>query len=47
MLRAHAGTVAFAVSDISDRFPGYIEGAIHMGRSAAERCSAALRAITA
>ncbi len=47
VLRAHAGTVAFAVSDISDRFPGYIEGAIHMGRSAAERCSAALRAITA
>jgi monoamine oxidase len=46
-LRDHSGVVSFAVSDISDRFPGYIEGGIHMGRRAAARTIAALQSVSA
>jgi monoamine oxidase len=41
-LRHWDGPVAFAVSDLSDQFPAYIEGAIHMGRTVAERVRVAL-----
>jgi monoamine oxidase len=36
-LRNWDGPVCFAVSDLSDRFPAYVEGAIHMGRTVAAR----------
>ncbi|MDB5554468.1 MAG: Putrescine oxidase [Rhizobium sp.] len=39
-LRAGAGPILFASSELSPSFPGYIEGAIVMGRIAAAACGA-------
>lgn len=46
VLRAGAGRIHFASSELSPFFPGYIEGAITAGRAAARRILVQSRSAT-